>query len=88
LSQWGEVSCEIEFKITDAKAIQTNWSNEYYVVADILDKDGNKFSGTSGTLVISNKENGATFTNKLSLGMVHSPKEYANFAKIKFLAKK
>ncbi|MDD3772767.1 MAG: hypothetical protein PHC38_08945 [Weeksellaceae bacterium] len=88
LLQRGEVRCEIEFKITDATAIQTNWSKEYHVVADIIDKDGNKFSGTGSTIVISNKENGAVYTSQLHLGLVHSPKEYVNFAKIRFLNKK
>jgi hypothetical protein len=85
----GSIRYEFELKITDAKAIQPNWSNEFWVFCDYLDKDGNKFDGNSSGVVIPREEkvDGATFTHQ-EPSSFSSPEKYVNFAKIRFLAKK
>ncbi len=89
LDKNGNAHYEIELKITDAKAIKPNWNNEYYVIANSLDKDGNEIegAGVGCTFVIPKAEDGATFTGKSWIGF-SKPEKYVNFAKFKFVNKK
>jgi len=85
----GGLHYEIELKITDAKVIKTNWSNEYWIYCDYIDKDGNKFDGSGCGVIMSKQEkvDGATFTHQEPMSF-SSPENYVNFAKIRFFAKK
>jgi hypothetical protein len=84
VGQHGYVDYELVLKITDAKAIKTNWNDEYYVNSDYVDKAGNRFSGGSNGVKISKKENGATCTHKGRI-LFDNAERYVDFAKIKFL---
>jgi len=91
VGQYGGVSYEITFKILDAQAITTNWSNEYRMPGCFIDKDGNEMEKAGGGcgVVISKEEHvdGAILTQQGVLTTFVFPEKYVNFAKNRFTVK-